>query len=125
MNIRSGFVRNLCFITMSMGIHSINGCIDNKSESQPQESIPVITATIKLQSLPSSETGITFANEIKEEGMINIFTWHFLYNGAGVAAGDINNDGLPDLYFAGNMVPDKLYINKGNFQFEEIGRAHV
>ena len=120
MNIRSGFFRNLCFITMSMGILSINGCKDNKSESQPQESIPAITATIKLQSLPSSETGITFANEIKEEGMINIFTWHFLYNGAGVAAGDINNDGLPDLYFAGNMVPDKLYLNKGNFQFEDI-----
>lgn len=77
-------------------------------------------ASIQLEELPSSATGITFANTIQEEGMINIFTWHFLYNGAGVAAGDINNDGLPDLYFAGNMVPDKLYLNKGNFQFEDI-----
>ncbi len=79
-----------------------------------------LQAAIHLEELPSSTTGITFANQIKEEGMVNIFTWHFLYNGAGVAVGDINNDGLPDLYFAGNMVPDKLYLNKGNFQFEDI-----
>lgn len=56
-----------------------------------------LQAAIHLEELPSSTTGITFANQIKEEGMVNIFTWHFLYNGAGVAAGDINNDGLPDL----------------------------
>jgi hypothetical protein len=105
---------------MSMGILCITACKDNKTDIQHQESVPAITASIKLQSLPSSETGITFANEIKEEGMINIFTWHFIYNGGGVAAGDINNDGLPDLYFAGNMVGDKLYLNKGNFQFEDI-----
>jgi hypothetical protein len=79
-----------------------------------------LEASIQLEELPSSATGITFANNIKEEGMVNIFTWHFLYNGAGVAAGDINNDGLPDLYFAGNMVPDKLYLNKGNFEFDDI-----
>ena len=77
-------------------------------------------ATIKLESLPASQTGLNFVNQVKEEGRINIFTWHFLYNGAGVAAGDINNDGLADLYFTGNMVPDKLYINKGNFEFEDI-----
>ena len=118
MNIRSGRIKNVCIVML--GILSISACKNNKNENQPQGPVPAISASIKLQSLPSSETGITFTNEIKEEGMINIFTWHFLYNGAGVAAGDINNDGLPDLYFAGNMVPDKLYINKGNFQFEDI-----
>ncbi|HEY3387373.1 MAG TPA: VCBS repeat-containing protein, partial [Saprospiraceae bacterium] len=91
-----------------------------KKEDQASGIVEPVTASIKLQSLPGSETGITFMNEIKEEGKINIFTWHFLYNGAGVAAGDINNDGLPDLYFAGNMVPDRLYLNKGNFKFEDI-----
>ncbi len=81
---------------------------------------PSEVSSIKLESIPPSETGITFANQINDEGMINIFTWHFIYNGAGVAAGDINDDGLPDLYFTGNMTPDKLYLNKGNFKFEDI-----
>jgi hypothetical protein len=68
----------------------------------------------------AAETGVDFNNAINEEGRINIFTWHFFYNGGGVAAGDINNDGLPDLYFTGTLTPDRLYLNKGNFTFEDI-----
>lgn len=90
------------------------------SAAEPTLSDSTLTTEIKLTSLPSSQTGVNFNNQINDEGRINIFTWHFIYNGAGVAAGDINNDGLPDLYFSGNMVPDKLYLNKGNFQFEDI-----
>ncbi|MEO5907554.1 MAG: VCBS repeat-containing protein, partial [Saprospiraceae bacterium] len=78
------------------------------------------TGEINMISLSAAQTGVDFVNRINDEGKINIFTWHFLYNGAGVAAGDINNDGLPDLYFTGNMVPDKLYLNKGDFKFEDI-----
>ncbi|HJW27701.1 MAG TPA: CRTAC1 family protein, partial [Saprospiraceae bacterium] len=78
------------------------------------------TSGIQLKSLPASETGINFENKISDEGRINIFTWHFIYNGAGVATGDINNDGLPDIYFTGNQVPDRLYLNKGQFKFEDI-----
>jgi hypothetical protein len=120
MNCISSPTGKLCLFILSFGLFTFSACKDTASEDQTQDSVNPIQASIKLQSLPSSETGITFTNQIKEEGMINIFTWHFLYNGAGVAAGDINNDGLPDLYFAGNMVPDKLYLNKGNFQFEDI-----
>ncbi len=97
----------------------LSGCNDNINTATSEPSAP-IEASIQLEELSGNLTGIDFNNQIKEEGMINIFTWHFLYNGAGVAAGDINNDGLPDLYFAGNMVPDKLYINKGDFNFEDI-----
>ena len=70
--------------------------------------------------MPASETGITFNNTINDRGRLNVFVWNFLYTGAGVAAGDINNDGLVDLYFAANQGADRLYLNKGNFQFEDI-----
>lgn len=65
-------------------------------------------------------TRIHFSNAIFETTALNIITFEYLYNGAGVAAGDINQDGLTDLYFSGNMVEGKLYLNKGGFQFEDI-----
>ncbi|RDC61462.1 VCBS repeat-containing protein [Adhaeribacter pallidiroseus] len=70
--------------------------------------------------LKPSATGVTFANTITEDDSLNILNFVYLYNGAGVAAGDINQDGLTDLYFGGNMVSSKLYLNKGNFKFEDI-----
>ena len=65
-------------------------------------------------------TGIHFSNKLYETTDLNIITYEYMYNGAGVAVGDINQDGLPDIYFSGNMVPGKLYLNKGNFSFEDI-----
>ena len=70
--------------------------------------------------LDSLQTGISFSNPITENEQINILAYEYLYNGGGVAAGDINNDGLTDLYFSGNMVPNKLYLNLGNFKFRYI-----
>ena len=70
--------------------------------------------------ISSSHSGVDFKNEIKEDENYNILTYEYLYNGAGVAVGDVNNDGLPDLMFTGNMTPNKLYINKGDFKFEDI-----
>jgi len=68
----------------------------------------------------SSHSSVIFKNEIKENEDYNILTYEYLYNGGGVAVGDINNDGLPDLMFTGNMTPNKLYLNKGDFKFEDI-----
>ncbi len=73
-----------------------------------------------FQSLNSSETGIDFANNLNYDRNFNIYRYRNFYNGGGVAIGDINNDGLPDIYFTGNMVRNKLYLNKGNFKFEDI-----
>jgi len=67
-----------------------------------------------------TNTGITFSNILTESHKLNYFTYSYLYMGGGVAAGDINNDGLIDLYFTGNQVSNKLYLNKGNLQFEDI-----
>ncbi|MBT1698731.1 VCBS repeat-containing protein [Fulvivirgaceae bacterium PWU4] len=72
--------------------------------------------------MPAEDTGLTFRNEITETAHNNIMTYEYTYNGGGVAAADINNDGLTDLYFSGNAVPNKLFINKGGWKFEDITR---
>jgi hypothetical protein len=70
--------------------------------------------------LSQTRTGITFRNTIKETENFNHLEYSYLYNGAGVAIGDINNDGKPDIYFTGNLVDSRLYLNKGNFKFKDI-----
>ena len=54
---------------------------------------------------------------------LNYFTYQYIYMGGGVSVGDFNNDGLQELYFAGNMVPDKLYLNQGNLTFKDITKT--
>jgi hypothetical protein len=73
-----------------------------------------------FRSLDSSNTGVHFINEVTEDSLHNVLEYMNIYTGAGVAAGDINNDGLPDLYFSSNQGGGQLYINKGHFQFENI-----
>ena len=70
--------------------------------------------------LDSANSGLSFSNVLTENDTLNYFTYPYLYMGGGVSAGDINNDGLTDLFFTGNMVENKLYLNKGNLQFEDI-----
>ncbi len=73
-----------------------------------------------FQLLTLQETGITFNNQIKETQQKNHLFYSQIYNGAGVAIGDINNDGLSDVFFSGNMVNDQLYLNEGSFKFKNI-----
>ncbi|OXA74473.1 RNA-binding protein [Flavobacterium branchiophilum] len=70
--------------------------------------------------LESSETGISFKNEVKNGENMNIFKYRNFYNGGGVAIGDINNDGLSDVFFTSNLGENKLYLNKGQLKFEDI-----
>ena len=70
--------------------------------------------------LPASETGVDFINQNEDNDSLNILDYLYYYNGAGVAVGDINNDSLPDMYFASNQNGNKLYLNKGGFKFEDI-----
>lgn len=73
--------------------------------------------------LPPEKTGVDFVNEITENDTLNILESEFVYNGAGVAVGDLNGDGLEDLFFAGNQVANRLYINRGDLNFEDATEA--
>jgi len=76
---------------------------------------------VKLfKQLESKSSAIDFSNNLIENDSLNYLDFAYIYMGGGVSAGDINNDGLIDLYFTGNMVENKLYLNKGNLQFEDI-----
>ncbi len=118
----------LFFLSLVLCIISCqnDGDQNNAVQSKVQGNITNNKATIKVASfekLPPERTGINFTNRIKETQNLNIYNFEYFYNGAGVSVGDVNNDGLPDLYFSCNQCPNKLYINKGNLQFENITKT--
>ncbi|MBG9375308.1 VCBS repeat-containing protein [Panacibacter sp. DH6] len=96
--------KNICALLL---VYCFTGC-NNKE------------ATL-FESLSSPQTNITFENRLEKKHLFSILYYLYYYNGGGVAIGDINNDNLPDIYFTANSLGNnKLYINKGNFQFEDI-----
>ena len=85
------------------------GSIDGLSQTAPL-----------LTKMDAKAAGIDFVNQLDETEDLNYFLEDDMYNGAGVAVGDINNDGLDDIYFVSNFGTDQLYLKKGNFEFENI-----
>ncbi len=76
--------------------------------------------SLSFQLRPAQQTGIDFENTISENDSVNLFDYYYIYNGSGVGVGDLNNDGLPDLFFGGNMVSSRMYLNQGSFTFQDI-----
>ena len=76
----------------------------------------------RFQLLKSGHTNITFNNLITESDTLNVLAFEYIYNGAGVGVGDFNNDGLSDIFFGGNMVSSRMYLNRGDFKFEDVTR---
>lgn len=74
----------------------------------------------KFRLIPSSHSGVTFKNTLTESVEFNIFNYMYFYNGGGVATGDVNGDGLVDIYFTANQEPNKLYLNLGDFKFKDV-----
>ena len=81
--------------------------------------------TTVFSKLKSEETNVLFSNNLKETDSLNYFKYTSIYMGGGVSVGDINNDGLVDIFFTGNQVSNKLYLNKGNLQFEDITKKQI
>jgi enediyne biosynthesis protein E4 len=88
--------------------------------------VPIIVILIscdrspRFQLLSSARTGIDFRNSIVENDTFHVISYEYIYNGAGIGIGDLNNDGLQDIVFAGNQVSSRIYLNMGNFRFREI-----
>lgn len=76
-----------------------------------------------FSTVPQESSGLNFTNALEETEALNILDYLYFYNGGGVAVGDINNDDLPDIYFSGNQVPNKLFLNKGNMEFDDITKT--
>ncbi|MFI2742934.1 VCBS repeat-containing protein [Zhouia sp. PK063] len=94
---------------------TVLGCLLLFSSCSKKEEKPTLFTL-----LTPEQTGINFTNTVTNTKDFNIFKYRNFYNGGGVAIGDINNDNLPDIYFTSNQGENKLYLNKGNFQFEDI-----
>jgi hypothetical protein len=90
----------------------VSAC-SNKEVSTSEEKVQFVL-------LSSEITGINFSNTLVSTDEFNVYRYRNFYNGGGVAIGDINNDGLQDIYLTSNLNQNKLYLNKGNFQFEDI-----
>jgi hypothetical protein len=97
--------RSLCLV---IAVWSCAGC-QRTSASAPL-----------FEVVPPEASGVTFVNTLPEDTAFNILNYLYYYNGGGVAVGDINNDGLPDLYFTSNLGTNRLYLNKGNYRFEDV-----
>lgn len=103
---------NLFIILFGATISFLSSCSSDPKEEDENSK--------NFSQLSSEETGIDFQNNLKENDSLNYFSYSYLYMGGGVAAGDINNDGLIDLFFTGNMEPNRLYLNEGNLKFKDI-----
>jgi len=107
--------RYLSFI-LSLLINCFSSC-----NEMPQEIESMQPSAIKnFSPISSAQSGISFNNTVIENDSFNTFDFIYVYNGGGVCIGDFNNDSLPDIFFTGNMVSSKLYLNKGGFHFEDI-----
>jgi hypothetical protein len=103
-------IKKICYFSILWVLIACNSFKNNKNDNL-------------FKSLSSKETGVNFENKVIDTKMMNIFSYRNFYNGAGVGVGDINNDGLPDIYLVSNLDKNKLYLNTGHFTFKDIAAS--
>ena len=86
----------------------------------PSQKTEEIVTNAKFTLMPPEQTGVNFTNRFKEDYTYNILQYEYMYNGGGVATGDVNGDSLPDIYFSATFGPNILYLNLGNFKFINV-----
>jgi hypothetical protein len=107
-----------------IALFSIIIAVSSCKKQTPESIVPTPSKTpLLFKQLPATHTGVSFSNTITEDANNFFLVYNYAYNGGGVAIGDINNDGLLDLFFTGNQVSNQLYLNKGNLKFENITKA--
>ena len=101
-------------------IFLLGTCALNSCRSGSNNKAGISASKPLFESISSDLTGVNFQNTLVPDYDMNSLEYNYFYNGGGVAAADFNNDGFTDLYFTGNQVSGKLYLNKGNFKFDDV-----
>ncbi|MEM7658542.1 MAG: VCBS repeat-containing protein, partial [Bacteroidota bacterium] len=112
------------FFWLLGGLLVLFGCTDSSESATTTPAPPPVPEVPPLfESIPPQTSGIRFQNQLEEGLNTNILMYEYFYNGGGVAVGDVNGDGWEDVYFSANMSPNALYLNRGEWTFEEITEA--
>ena len=107
-------IKILYFFNLFLVLTFIISCSNNKVSKKSSEKL--------FQKIESNISGISFNNKLTETNELNYFNYSYIYMGGGISVGDFNNDNLTDIYFTGNMVGNKMYLNQGDLHFKDVAK---